>query len=335
MAYYDIPNWRYSPYQVNGFYQYVGTPGQIYSYIGKLFSSTFVDNAALLFADPADTIISIQMFPFNLHDYLEVETVDLTVGTVKFANTSAYLTVSPKQSNRGTIPMGTITIPRNFNNFLDYSPYTAIDIFLPFIGYRALDVDAVMGTTLGIHYAVDYFQGRCTAFVSTASGNPILTASGQMSVQLPFGGPNAREIANAGLMGALRLVGGLVGVGITAASGGSTGAIVGGLVAATANYAADAFTANQERYNRGGIADANLSLYDSPTPYVIIKRPITSIPSNYNSLYGRPSMKSATLSSLTGYTKVAEVHVEGSDFSGATAGELGEIERLLKEGVIL
>lgn len=52
-----------------------------------------------------------------------------------------------------------------------------------------------------------------------------------------------------------------------------------------------------------------------------------------NSLYGSPLQKKKTLSTLSGFTKVSEVHVEG--MAGATRAEMDNIEAWLKNGVIL
>jgi hypothetical protein len=66
--------------------------------------------------------------------------------------------------------------------------------------------------------------------------------------------------------------------------------------------------------------------------YLILNRPIQSLPSGFGENFGYPSNVTRTLSALTGFTQVDEVHLNGIN---ATSDELAEIETLLKEGVIL
>ena len=72
---------------------------------------------------------------------------------------------------------------------------------------------------------------------------------------------------------------------------------------------------------------------DDFVPYLIIHRPIQSLAKTYAQNKGYTSNISATLSSLTGYTEVEYIHLTG--INGATDSELNEIERLLKDGVII
>ena len=67
-------------------------------------------------------------------------------------------------------------------------------------------------------------------------------------------------------------------------------------------------------------------------PYVIITRPDQSVPDQYGSHYGYPSNIYSSLSLLSGYTEVGQIHLTGIN---ATSQELIEIESLLKGGVIL
>ena len=67
-------------------------------------------------------------------------------------------------------------------------------------------------------------------------------------------------------------------------------------------------------------------------PYAIIKRPRQCRPANYAKYHGYPSMIYMNLGSVSGYTEVNEIHLEGMS---ATNPELGEIAMLLKSGVIL
>ena len=84
--------------------------------------------------------------------------------------------------------------------------------------------------------------------------------------------------------------------------------------------------------SRSGSISGNASLLDDFVPYLIIHRPQQSLPQNFRKFKGYPSNITATLSSLSGYTEVEHINLS---VPGATDEELVEIERLLKEGVII
>lgn len=59
------------------------------------------------------------------------------------------------------IDCGSIRIDETFNSVLDYTPFSRLTIFLPFIGFQELDVSMVMNNTLHVVYTVDVLSGRC------------------------------------------------------------------------------------------------------------------------------------------------------------------------------
>ena len=82
----------------------------------------------------------------------------------------------------------------------------------------------------------------------------------------------------------------------------------------------------------GGFTGNSGFIAGATYPYVIIKRPRQCRPENYAKYHGYPSMIYMNLGSVSGYTEVNEIHLEGMS---ATNPELGEIAMLLKSGVIL
>ena len=97
--------------------------------------------------------------------------------------------------------------------------------------------------------------------------------------------------------------------------------------------AANAVSSSKVTTQRVGNISGGVSLMDDFVPYLIVHRPIQSLAQNYAQNKGYTSNISAALSSLNGYTEVEYIHLDG--ISGATDAELNEIERLLKEGVII
>lgn len=62
---------------------------------------------------------------------------------------------------------------------------------------------------------------------------------------------------------------------------------------------------------------------------------IIGVSNDYGNLYGYPLGISISLSALTGFTVISNVHVEGVDFERATLNEINEIQKFLHDGIIL
>ena len=84
--------------------------------------------------------------------------------------------------------------------------------------------------------------------------------------------------------------------------------------------------------SRSGGISGNAGIMGDYQPFIVVTRPISDKPSTYDNNIGQTYNKSARLGTLSGLTVVEEAHIEGMN---ATDAEKQEIERLLKEGVIL
>lgn len=88
-----------------------------------------------------------------------------------------------------TMDMGRLKIEPYWDSYLDYNPFTKIQIFLPFIGTQDLDADIVMGKTIGVRYKFDVLTGACVAFLYTMEDNtPSIFAEfvGESAMQIPL-----------------------------------------------------------------------------------------------------------------------------------------------------
>lgn len=62
---------------------------------------------------------------------------------------------------------GSVTVEELHHNLLDYSPFSRLTIYLPFIGFMELDDKMVMGKAVRVNYRVDVLSGRCLAELYT------------------------------------------------------------------------------------------------------------------------------------------------------------------------
>lgn len=322
---------------------YAVSKNQVDAFLTELNTPSFIGNITKLFSSPIENVISLCQFPFDVKQLTPawqlLNDSPIIINIITMNSNGLYL----GQITTPLLDLGSIQISRYFNNFLDYTPYTKIELYLPYIGFETLDTNVVMGKTLSIKYAVDLGTGRCTAFVSVGTGTDetiIMTRDGQMGIQIQVAGGSGADIARSMIRFGAGAAAGAVSLGAGAvAAGAGNGGSVSGTISSSAGYLGsttiNAINAGQINVHKGGLSSPNNGFYAPQNAYLIYTRPRISRPINYNSLVGRPSGKARKLYDLTGFTVVEAVHVEGEGFATATEDELTEIERLLKTGVIL
>ena len=84
--------------------------------------------------------------------------------------------------------------------------------------------------------------------------------------------------------------------------------------------------------SRSGSFSGNAGAMGIKKPYLIITRPQTNMAIQFERYDGRGSNYTSRVGDCTGYIKCKEVHL---NVPGAYKDELDEIERLLKEGILI
>ena len=282
---------------------YNPTLEQVNQFGSWLWSSDFVEQLKKLFSDPMQAIIGLHKV------YSPVQTTGQ--GTIKCGYLDSGVPSKLVSEQYVTVDCGSVDMQEYFGNVFDYSPYTEISIYLPFIGIRQLDPSDVMRSTISVKYHIDVLTGACLAEVNVqrdASGGTLYTFSGDAAVQYP--------VSSGSYMG---IVSGLVGVATSLVSGNMLPALGGA-------------TRLHTNVERSGSFTGNSGAMGSKVPYIIISRPQTAMANKFETLSGYPSNTYTPLSACKGFTQVKYCHVENLY---ATETEKNEIERMLKEGVIL
>ena len=279
--------------------------GDLTNLANFLWSPTWsIDTFKKIFANPLDCILGLMVMP---HLSASVDTKTMNVGNISTGVTMHYFTSQFYDFN-----CGTFDLLEYYASYLDYAPYTKVNIFLPYIGDKQLSTDEVMNKTLGVKYRFDLATGDCVAFI-TVDGNVLYSFSGNCAARLPLAGNNWNGIVPA-----------LTGVMMSA------GSMAAGLPALGAASAA-AVSTMKENISHTGSISGSAGLMGIQTPYLIVTRPRLALPLNQNSFTGYPSFITESLGSLSGYTEVEQCHLEHIP---CTAAELEEIESLLKGGVL-
>lgn len=245
-----------------------------------LWSSGFFDNILLVNNSPIENIISLKAL----------------IGTVTTTGTSQAITLGNVTTTANAIPcnesitinVGSITLPRKYNNFLDFEPYTKVQIYLPFYGCAMLDSSLVIGRTITIKYIIDVITA--TAKIKIIHDNKTLyefkTTCGS---DLPITSSNRASVE----MGYLSSG---VGMGVSIASGNVLGGLASGLSMAQSQY----------HSSTSGNVSGVLNFHDSRMITVLVDRPVYTELRNFNKTHGRVCNLSKTLRDLRGFTKCAE-----------------------------
>ena len=278
-----------------------------------LWSSNVFDNFSKLFQDPMQAIIGL-----NLLYATPTRGVDenIIVGNLDSGVTSR--TVSDQYIN---IDCGTMNISRYFENALDYIN-TKVECYLPFVGIVRLNAADLIGKAVNITATVDVLTGSILYNIKV--DNQILYMyNGMGAVQLP--------LSSANYSGIFSTLASIAGSAISGFSlGGAIGAIGG---AASAGITSVAGGGLSHQVEKSGSVGSNAGAMGVKKPYLIITRNKPYNPAAYNKFYGYPANSTAQrLGNLSGYTRIKDVRISGIH---CTQAEKEEIEKLLKEGVIL
>ena len=269
-----------------------------------------VDTWQKVISDPIQAIVSLHALPFSPEvaadeNNLFIGNMDMHVKPPKVTNQYKEIMFDP------------VELKEFWGSALDYSPYTKIELYLPFIKTVTLTPEDVMGNTIEVRYHADVLTGDCIAFVKC--GNAVLYRfNGNCKMQIPLT-VQSNTAASAIKQSIPQMA-------ASVATGGGMG-----LLAASAQVAGNVI-ASKIITQRSGDISGSIGMMDDFVPYLIIHRPRQSLAKNYNKFKGYPSNVTRKLNTLKGYTEVDLINLS---VPGATDTELAEIEALLKEGVII
>lgn len=265
-------------------------------------------------SSPLEMIYGLMIIPYNVPVEDLVENGDVYLGYQKSGIKMNYTT---KQFV--SVDCGSIDIKEVWGAFLDYSPYTKISIYLPYIGVHDLDADEIMNKTISLKYFIDLVTGSCVAIIK--SGDSCLyTFNGNCAVQIP--------VTSAQHADAMKALLSIVGSSLQMAA-------VGGVAGAAAGAAIGGLTQMENlkpKISHSGNLSATTGYMAPQTPYLIFSRPKQAQPDKQQTYTGYPSFITSLIGDLKGYTEIEIIHLHNMT---CTEQELAEIDRLLQEGVII
>lgn len=263
-----------------------------------------------ILANPMDAILGLSLVPVTIPANTAKQ---VTVGNIP---TGISMPVADNQFIE--VDCGSINVNEYWGAYLDYSPYTKCELYLPYCGIHPIDTDDIMATTVKVVYHVDILTGACCAYVK-CGGSVLYTFTGQLATTIPITGNDWTSMIN-GIINATTAIGSM------AATGGLTAPM------AVSEVASTVINTAKPTMERSGSMSGTGGMMATQYPYLILTRPRQALPELQNKFSGYPSFISSYLSDLSGYTEVYSIHLEGIS---ATGVELSEIEQILKGGVIL
>lgn len=268
-----------------------------------LWGSNIFDNFSLICNNPIENIVSCKSIPLSLEGVTQkiiLGNVDTGVNGDKVSNNFA------KQN------IGSIAITEKYHNFLDYAPYTNVIIYLPYVGFKELDTNLVMGKTLSISYTVDIITGGCLCQI-TSNNVKLYEFNGNMGIDIPITASNRAQVEA-----------GYISSGIGIASSVASGNIVGAVTSLINSAESQYHYASTSSPNPMCVASTNR------TCYVILDRPTYQTLKSFNHTRGKKCYLTKTINTLKGYT-ICDENIDLSGIS-ATDSEKEELIKILSSG---
>lgn len=325
---------------VNWLTVYKMTLNQVNSFGQAMLDPTGWDALKQFFNNPLEAIVNLILVPASAPT-AGARTPVVGRGAVSYSWPEAYPIIHEEFAE---IDCGVIMVKPYWDSAFDFDPYTRIEIFLPFIGFKQIKADDVMGSRVQVKYHVNVMTGEFTAFVSrTAAASDIYGImaeqvigeyNGNMGMRVPIG----RNSSDAAIDASMRLMSNALGI----TAGAALGAALGDPMNVSASQAGSqiasatmtAVTGPKNHIERSGALGGGSGYLGNMKPFIVRSIPRQFMPKNYRMLEGYPANIGGTLNHYTGtgYQAVESIQLDGLN---AYDSEINEITSLLKGGVLV
>lgn len=318
----------------------------------KLWDPNVWDMIKQYFTTPLDALLSLSIIP--------VTPSTSSHEAIVIGNYNSHVGANVVNSDYATFNCGSVYIPKFFNSYLDYDPYTKYQLHLPFIGEVDLDADEITSEYLNITYKINVVTGDCVALLKKGN-NVFAEYNGNCARFLPLSSTSwasfiqgSVTLASAAISAGVSMAG-AASVGEAIESGIDSGAIKAGSgevrlagniasqqsgMANLASAGINSVMSSKVSYSKSGKLGQSAGQISVRTPYLTITRPNLTLPeatdqaasSALRNYVGYATNKIGPLSSFSGFT-VVEACQLSSQY--ATDGEIAEALEIMRGGVIL
>lgn len=265
--------------------------------------------------DAGQFVIGLYQLPLDIPSFCTTSQEKIVLGKLETnAVGKKLLTVNRK------IHLGEYFISANCgNNFLDYSPYTEIKLYIPYCGMVELPPNLFINSTISVDMIIDIISGSCKGVVMC--NNTFYTSiNGYLMCSLPL---SLEQCATK----SLSVIN-------------SANSIMSGIIFGNKNYSAlnTVTTLGEAMIENNNIAPSHISgnmdsvvnFYDPQCCILFMTYPEVNM-GDISKTHGKVCNYQDTLKNCHGYTVVNNPHLEIK----CTNTEKDEITKLLEQGVIL
>lgn len=251
---------------------------------------------------------------------LMLSPVDATTSAsknIKFGKYDSGVSAPFVTSQWHTVDCGSIDVPLKYGSFIDFEPHAKAKLFVPFVGFRSISINEIIGSKIYIKYHIDILTGVGVCMVKVvkqqSSSSVLYTYDCNVNLQVPLTANNYNQVVSS-----------LLSASMSAVSGNGMGAVAGLAQAGSAMGSPD--------LSQSGSLSPNSGILSVLTPFVAIQMPVPSIPSGYNEQVGKPSNVYTSIGNVNGFTVCEDIHV---NIPGATSEEISMIEDAFHTGVFV
>ena len=130
-----------------------------------------VDAANALFMNlGTGQVIDTSKYIIAIHKVFVPVPTDEALQPIKFGYYDSQVNSKVVNQRVSKVSCGKVTVPELHHNALDYSPYTTVRIWLPFLGFFDLSIDELSNKEVELTYTIDLVNGKALAEISNDDG---------------------------------------------------------------------------------------------------------------------------------------------------------------------
>ena len=310
------------------------TKEQMRDFYTKLWEFNWTDISTNLltgiYSNLVSNVVSLKMMPTSPENLGGTGEAEAVVLGFKTFDDLIVQTIGAKPCPVVTI--GTINIKKAYKSYADYSPYTDIALYLPFVGVVPLDTNLFMntaeynGSTLTVKASYDMLGGTITYFIEYEHAT-VYQFTGNMAVDVPVSLQSGVDIGTTLAQNASGAIATATNALTSVAEPKPIGKAVNTAVQNVSSFGGASASAQSLYSSTGGDG----AFYAFPKCVLMIRRPEYNRPKTYDSTIGYPAFFTKKVADIKGFATVTNPKVPLVD--GMTKEEHDMIVSAMQNGL--
>ena len=310
------------------------TKDQMRDFYTKLWEFNWTDISTNLltgiYSNLVSNVVSLKMMPTSPENLGGTGEAEAIVLGFKTFDDLIVQTIGTKACPVVTI--GTINIKKAYKSYADYSPYTDIALYLPFVGVVPLDTNLFMntaeynGSTLTVKASYDMLGGTITYFIEYEHAT-VYQFTGNMAVDVPVSLQSGVDIGTTLAQNASSAIATATNALTSVAEPKPIGKAVNTAVQNVSSFGGASASAQSLYSSTGGDG----AFYAFPKCVLMIRRPEYNRPKTYDSSIGYPAFFTKKVADISGYATVTNPKIPLVD--GMTKEEHDMIVSAMQNGL--